>query len=360
MKIIDRYIIREFLKVFAICVAGFILVFLLVEITDKIKYYFQHNPSGRLMLKFFLVKIPGYLFFAIPLSILLGGMLSLLMMARHSEVIAMQANGIDALTIARPVLLVGAVAGVVMFLLNESVVPWCNHYAEYIQEVEIAGKKSMTVIRKDRIWTRSADSVTHIRKFDPSKNLLEDVSIIRWNPQYRFVERIHAEKAKWWDNRWVLYGVNRTVVSPEGRFIVESVPSMVGGLDRNPGDFGRVERLAKEMNLVQLGEYIDGLEKDGQIPTRYLVDWHNKLAFPFVCLIMAALSVPFAVRARPRGGGVALGLAVSMAVAFSYWVVHTLFIALGHGGYVPPLVAAWGANLIFGLTATILLLQAGT
>lgn len=360
MRIIDRYIIREFLKVFAICVTGFILVFLLVEITDKIKYYFQHNPSGWLMLKFFLVKIPGYLFFAIPLGVLLGGMLSLLMMARHSEVIAMQANGIDALSIARPVLLIGAVASVVVFLLNESVVPWCNRYAEYIQDVEIAGKKSMTVIRKDQIWTRSPDSVTHIRKFEPAKSLLENVSIIRWDPDYRFVERIYADKAKWWKDHWVMYGVNRTVRSHEGRFIVESIPSMVGPLDKDPADFGRVERLAKEMNLVQLGEYIDELEKDGQIPTRYLVDWHDKLAFPLVCLIMAALGVPFAVQMRPRGGGVAVGLAVSIAVAFSYWVVHTLFIALGNGGYIPPIAAAWGANLIFGLTSTILLLQAGT
>jgi lipopolysaccharide export system permease protein len=75
---------------------------------------------------------------------------------------------------------------------------------------------------------------------------------------------------------------------------------------------------------------------------------------------MAALSVPFAVRVNPRGGGVAVGLALSLIVAFSFWIVHSMFIALGHGGYIPPIMAAWAANLIFGLTATILLLQAGT
>ena len=62
LTILDRYIGKEFLKVFALCVMGFILVFLFVEITDKIKYYFQHNPSGWLMTKYFLVKTPGYLF----------------------------------------------------------------------------------------------------------------------------------------------------------------------------------------------------------------------------------------------------------------------------------------------------------
>ncbi|MCL4552541.1 MAG: LptF/LptG family permease, partial [Candidatus Marsarchaeota archaeon] len=111
---------------------------------------------------------------------------------------------------------------------------------------------------------------------------------------------------------------------------------------------------------AQRRAYIDKLSEEGQAPTRYLVDWHDKISFPLICLIMAALSVPFAVKVSPRGGGVAMGLALSLLVAFSYWILHSMFIALGHGAYIPPIMAAWAADLIFGLTATILLLQAGT
>ena len=360
MSIIDRYIIKEFLKVFCICVLGFILVFLLIEVTDKIKYYFEHNPSGWLMLKYFLAKTPGYLFYAIPLSILMGGMLSLLMMARHFEIIAMQANGIDALSIARPVLLIGCSASFLMFLLNETAIPWSNSYSEYIQDVEIAGKSDTTFFKSDQIWLRTAESITHIRKLDRSKQSLETISILMWDSDYNFEERIFADKAKWWDDHWILYGVNRTLRTSDGRFQVETLPSMTAPLNKSPDDFGRVERLAKEMNLAQLGDYIDIISQEGTVPTRYLVDWHDKIAFPLVCLIMAALSVPFAIKVSPRGGGVATGLALSIAVAFGFWIVHTMFIALGHGGYIPPIAAAWAANVIFGLGAAILLLQVGT
>jgi lipopolysaccharide export system permease protein len=113
------------------------------------------------------------------------------------------------------------------------------------------------------------------------------------------------------------------------------------------------------MNLWQLTAYIDKLREEGRPTTKYLVDWHDKIAFPFVCLIMAALGVPFAIKAGPRSGGVAFGLAMSVAVAFAYWVVHTLFIGLGHGGYIPPVIAAWSPTVIFGLFATIMLLKAG-
>jgi len=360
VRILDRYITVEFLKVFAICMIGFTFVFLLVELTDKIKFYFQYNPSGRLMLKYFLVKIPGYLFFAIPLGILMGGMLSLLIMARNSELIAMQANGVDALNIARPVLMVGAIASVAMFLVNETVIPWSNAYSEYIQNVEIAGKSDTTYFKRDQIWVRSAESISHIRKFDESKQTLDRVSVIKWDDNYNLVERIFADKAKWWKDHWIFYGVNRTVRTPDGKFVIETIPSMTGPLRKTPADFDRVENVAKEMNLVQLGDYINQIYLEGQTPTRYLVDWHDKIAFPLVCLIMAALSVPFAIKVSPRGGGIAIGLALSLVVAFSYWIVHTMFVALGHGGYIPPLAAAWASNVIFGLGSLILLLHAGT
>ncbi len=360
MRIIDRYIISEFLKVFAVCLFGFVLVSLLVELTDKIKYYFEYNPSGYLMLKYFLVKIPGYLFFAIPLGILMGGMLSLLILARHSEIIAMQASGIDALNVAKPVVLVGFFASLLMFLANETFIPWSNRYSEYIQDVEIAGKPDTTYFRSDEIWMRFPDSIVHIHKFDQSKKTLDRVSITKWDENYNFVERIFADKARWWKNNWLLYGVNKMTRGPDGRFRVENMPSASGELKKPIQELERVETLAKEMNLIQLGAYIDKLVQEGQTPTRYLVDWHDKIAFPLACLIMSALSVPFAVKTNPRGGGLAIGLGMSLVIAFSYWIIHSLFIALGHGAYVPAIAAAWAPNVIFGLSAVVLLLQAGT
>lgn len=339
---------------------GFVLVFLLVEITDKIKYYFEYNPSGGLMLKYFLVKMPGYLFFAIPLSILVGGMLSLLTLAKNSEIIALQANGVDALNIARPVVVIGFASSLIMFVADETLIPWSNSYSEYIQNVEIAKKADTTYVREGEIWIRSADSTIHIKKYDKSDNTLENVEVVRWDADYDFTEKIFAEKAKWWKDHWELYGAGRIFKTPDGKFHIERTPSMMGPFNKPPWEFEVVEKPAKEMNLIQLSAHIEKLKAEGRLPGRYLVDWHAKIAFPFVCLIMAGLSVPFAIKVNPRGGGVAIGLGLSLLVAFSYWILNTMFIALGHGGYIPPIAAAWAGNFIFGLTAGILLLQAGT
>lgn len=282
------------------------------------------------------------------------------MMAKHSELIAMQAGGIDAISIAKPMIIVGLIGSVVMFLANETIIPWSNRYSEYVQNVEIAGNKETTFVRLDQIWLKTPGSITHINKYDKFHHILEKVSVVRWDNDYNFIEKLFADKAKWWNNQWIFYGVNRTTKTQDGRFIVNTIPSMRGPLDKTPEDFEKGETPTKEMNLTQLGDLINQLIAQGRTPTRYMVDWNDKIAFPFVCLIMAALSVPFAVKIGPRGGGVAIGLASSLVIAFSYWILHTMFIALGHGGYIPPFVAAWAANTLFGLAATILLLNAST
>lgn len=360
MRILDRHIICEFVKVFTICACGFILMFLLIELPDKIKNYFQYNPHPWLMVKYFLCKTPGYLYYVVPLGFLISAMLTLLIMARNSEIIAMQANGIDAIDIARPLLLTGLVGAGVMFLLNETVIPWSNRKSEEIEKIEIARKQERTLYKGGQIWFRTPEAVTHVVRFEPESNSLEGVTVVQVDDDYNFVQRLYAIKAKWWDDRWIFYGVNRTRVNDAGKFVVDTVASMEGPLDKPPSDFTRAKRLSIEMNLWKLGEYIEKLKEEGHPVQRYLVDWHAKIAFPFVCLIMTLLSVPFALKVNPRGGGVAIGLSLSVLIAFGYWVAHTLFIALGHGGYLGPMVSAWAANLLFGLIAFISLLQAGT
>ena len=195
-------------------------------------------------------------------------MLSLLMMARQSEIIAMQANGIDALNIARPVLILGLCASILVFFLNETVIPWSNSESERIQR-RIEGKKDTTFFRKEEIWLRSPHSITHIGKFNREKAILNRVSMVLWDEEYSFTKKLFADKAKWWTNHWIFYGVNCTTRLANGQFRVDMLPSMRAPLKNTPADFDTVEKPAKEMNLTQLGEYIALLEAEGQPPTRY-------------------------------------------------------------------------------------------
>ena len=80
-----------------------------------------------------------------------------------------------------------------------------------------------------------------------------------------------------------------------------------------------------------------------------MVQLQRKVAFPFVTLIMTLLAVPFAVTTGRRGA--IYGVGVGIVLAIVYWTMLSVFGALGAGGLISPMLAAWAPNILFGAAA---------
>jgi lipopolysaccharide export system permease protein len=104
------------------------------------------------------------------------------------------------------------------------------------------------------------------------------------------------------------------------------------------------------MGFFRLRGYTVKLRKGGYDATRYLAQMHSKLSLPFACLIMAFVGIPFALRGG-RTSGIALGIGLSLAIGFAYFIINAILISLGQTDVLPPLVSAWAANFIFALSA---------
>ena len=107
------------------------------------------------------------------------------------------------------------------------------------------------------------------------------------------------------------------------------------GSDVSRADFARLQREALE---------------------NYLVDLHLKLAFPLICLIVVVIGGALATRLRMQGA--ALGFGLSVAISFIYYGIMRTGQALGHNGALPPYVAAWSADVLFGAIAVVMITQA--
>jgi len=122
--------------------------------------------------------------------------------------------------------------------------------------------------------------------------------------------------------------------------------------------FGAEEPNPRFMGYRQLRQYTDILREGGFDVLSQDVELARKLAFPFVTLIMTLLAVPFA--ATIGRSGAMGGIAVGIALAISYWALISLFAAMGKGGALPPMLAAWAPNMLFGAGAVYLLLTVRT
>jgi lipopolysaccharide export system permease protein len=110
-------------------------------------------------------------------------------------------------------------------------------------------------------------------------------------------------------------------------------------------DFTQIQKSVEMMNFSELRAYLARLQESGHQAGKYLVQLYEKLSFPLVHVIMALVAIPFAIWA-PRGGR-AVGIGLAVAIAVGYWLVHSIALSFAKAEMLPPLLAAWTANIIF-------------
>jgi lipopolysaccharide export LptBFGC system permease protein LptF len=125
-----------------------------------------------------------------------------------------------------------------------------------------------------------------------------------------------------------------------------------------PGYFKTDEPLAEEMNYAELKAYVGKLSAAGYGVIPYIVSLQRKVAFPFVTIVMTLLAVPFAVTTGRRGA--LYGVGVGMVLAIVYWLMLSVFGAMGAGGVISPMIAAWSPNVLFAAAALYLILTVRT
>jgi lipopolysaccharide export LptBFGC system permease protein LptF len=173
--------------------------------------------------------------------------------------------------------------------------------------------------------------------------------------------RVYAERAHWEGNlqRWVCeQGWERTLRGPAIENYRTFDVSTFAAINEPPVYFKKEVKQSSEMNYEELRRYIHDLQQSGFDVVRLKVQLQKKFAFPFIALVMAVLAVPFSLSTSKRGA--ITGVAVAVGIAVVYTVVSNLFEAMGNVSQLPPILAAWSPDLIFGLAGGYLILKVPT
>ena len=165
------------------------------------------------------------------------------------------------------------------------------------------------------------------------------------------VHQISAEKAKWDTNlkTWLFEnGMSHDSHNNKDRYKEFFHSSAVfPELHESPKWFVKEEKQYKEMNYLELGQYIKELRASGVDTTPLQVQYYKKFAVPLFALIMAILSIPFAFITGNRGA--MTGVGISFGIAIAYWTVGTLFEQVGDLNQLPAAMAAWSPDAVFSL-----------
>jgi lipopolysaccharide export system permease protein len=358
MLILSRYIIREFLKLYALALGSFWGIYLVVDLFEKLDQFIKYNASVSLIIALFLYKIPLILLQVNPGAVLLATFLSLALKARHNEIIALKAGGIGTHQFFRPLIACSLVIWVLLLANQEFLIPITYQRAKFLENIKMKKKEETHFFKQKRFWYKSSSQIYNISLFDPKTNTLKGITIYSFSPGFYLEKRIDAVEAKWTGEEWQFRNVIIREFNADGsvRAVTEEGNERTAWIKEKPEDFKLAKKESDEMGYWELKEYIQKIKEDGYDTTSYLTDLHAKISFPFVVVVMAFLGIPFALRVG-RSGNVAVGITASMAIGFVYWLFFSFSISLGKGGLLPPLIAAWSANLVFGALGILILLQ---
>ena len=373
-RLLDLYIARLYLVVFMLSFAALIGVFYISTFIDLADKLYRGSATPRLLARFFYWQTPQYVFYIIPLSALVAALVTIGLLTKNSELVVMRACGISLYRSAVPVLAFGLLFSGVLFALQELVLADWNEHARRL-EGAIRGWPAQTFGATRRwILGRSGD-IYHYDFFDPRTNRFARFTMFRTDPAawrldgLTYADTVALERRAGADGlpsfTWIAHkGWDRelsTTIRPNAvRTSVEYTPFGERQLSLEPpAYFKSDEPDADRMTYAQLENYVALLQASGSLNVvPYLVRLQRKIAFPFVSLVMTLLAVPFAVTTGRRGA--MYGIGAGLVFALIYWTALSIFGALGSGGWISPLLAAWAPNILFGAVAIYLLLTVRT
>jgi lipopolysaccharide export system permease protein len=359
MKILDRYLCRAFTINLLLITVSFISLFLIIDFFEKIRMFLSNHATFQQIAAHFLYRIPMILSQVLPAAILLASLMTCGSLSRHCEITAMKANGISLYRATLPIMTIAVAVCLLVFLLSEWITPYTNERSEYIRLVEVQKHRFLGSFKQDQIWYRGQKGIYNFKNFDLQTNTLQGITIYYLDRAMSLQMRLDAERGEWKEDRWLFHNLLITRF-PDGEFpTLTQMEQQVVDLPEKPDDFKVIQKDVEVMGFFELQRYIRKLQTEGYDATRYIVDLYGKVAFPFVTVILAFIGIAFSLRSE-RSGGIAQGIGAGLVIGFSYWLVYAFGLSLGRSGVIPPLLAAWIANLLFGMASVWLMIRMKT
>jgi LPS export ABC transporter permease LptF/LPS export ABC transporter permease LptG len=371
--ILDDYVLRNFVSSLLLILSSLLVLFLVFTYFELLSDIVKKKIHLLIQLEYLLNCVPDMLYQVTPLAVLLTVLVMFGLMQKSNEITAMKATGVSIYRTVVPILVIAATLAGGLFVLDQWYLPYANKRRETLRNM-IKGKPAQTYLRPDRKWifgeTRKTIAgaegnrkIYYYEAFDPDRNTFGSISAFELNPHsFQMVKRVYAMRARWAEHlqKWTFEnGWQRSWNNAPGSDLREDLRkfdvSTFAELNEPPNYFKKEVLQSSEMNYEELRRYIYDLQQGGFDVVRLRVQLQRKIAFPLITLVMAVIAVPFALSGGRRGA--LSGIVVALVIGVGYFLTSSLFEVMGYASQLPPLVAAWSPDLIFGLAGGYMILK---
>ena len=362
MRLLDRYVLRYFLQAYFYCIAGFISIWFIFDISDNLSTFLDERISRSLILKYYLTQVPQILVVLLPVALLLATLFCLGRMSRSNEIVSMLTAGVSVPRAIAPILAIGLLTSAASTWLNYSLAP----HADYAHKTVLEDPKSrrQQIGLTAQIFRNRTDNRTwFIQQFKPGENIFNTLHIVQQDAEDNIVVNYIATKAVYQPETktWELQFVKVVHYDETGNITKMNIlPSlMITDWSETPFRLGSANFRAEYLSVPELRDY---LSSNSDFPDTLLAPFathlHHRLALPWACLVIVFIATPLGIGFSRRGVFSSVASAIMLVFAMNF-VTH-FFLALGEGARISSWAAAWIPNLVFGAIGLVLLYYRAT
>jgi len=361
--LLDRLVIGDLSRFFLFILGGFSTLFLIITLFQLLDSITRNRIEWTVVANYLFFLLPMTINYVAPMAILVAVMVTFGILQKTSQVVALKASGQSIYRMALPALLAAVLLSGVVFFNQDYILPFANRRQNKLRYLIRKGQEPpQTFFQTKNQWIFGLESrIYNYEEFNPSNNSFARFTMLDLEREpFQIKRRIYARRA-WWDEsaqQWVLEQGWERQFNGEMTVAYTAFDQQRISLSERPEYFKKDSWGSNSMTFAELQRKIADLQQSGFDVLDLKIALHGKVAFPLTCLVMVLVGLPFSFSVGKRGA--LYGVAIGIGIGLTYWGLLGLFEQMGRYEMLPPLLAAWGPNMLFGAGGVYLFLTSRT
>lgn len=358
-NIIDRYILREFLKILSLVLMSVIALSVLIDYTQISGDVRENHIAFHTVFAYYRLQIFQIINWTLPISVLVATLVTLGVMSKNNEITGIKSTGVSLYRVALPILAVAALVSLFSYLNLDFILPYSNQRVFYLKK-KIQGQVVYGA-NQQKLWFRGRGRyLINFLSYNRNAKELSQVQIFEFHPtDFRLTRRVYAQKATWDGQGWVFQNgwVKSFTGGSESTFTQFTAPIRLFYTEK-PEDFATEVKAPDQMTFSQLRRYIATIKGSGYSAEELSVKLYEKTSWPAISIVMALIALPFAFKSGKKGA--LYGVGIALVLGLVYWLIFAIFTKFGEVGNLPAVLSAWSANILFAIAAVYMFLHVET
>ncbi len=344
MSILTRYLLRHFLSGFLQLTGVILVMILLIDGISTLQRFsgrvgFNWEQTAWLILH----RVPPLLTLLIPAIAFLTTLFVTHRLNHQNEITVLRGSGHALQRVLRPFLIAGLLIAIPQVSLQEWLTPQSHWTAQRLKDA-LSGKEPRIGVASKLFWHRSGHHFLHVERLaDPGPGYT-GITLLGFDGDHRPTILVTAARGGWNQGELQLDDGILFTLTGEGR--VEPFKNRSWPLGTEPAQLGKGVTAAKYLSTMDLWRQAERLRRAGHDANAWRVTLHGRFTAPVITLVAIFLAFPFALRLTRRAG-VARSIFIGLVLGFALFMVTDLTTALGLGGRLPPVLAAWSPVALF-------------